>query len=261
MASAGCVRLYNQDVEELYEKVAVGTPVKVIYQTLELPEKDKKPYIKVHPDLYGFGVNTREKIIAKINEQNMVIPEKKLSLLLNDVNKKPIIINEGYFMTFNGKFVTNDIEIIEQDFYINKQEIEDFFDAISNSSLPVFIQEKEYIAVNEIFDMENTVIEVMENEEILNLQGNLTTVNGQILKAGCQKDPKGIVVPIRPLAEFLGWDVYWDNEMWTVFLNEKPLKTTLINSRSYMTVEEASSVLNLNWFKDDKKGVINFFSR
>ena len=239
MASAGCVRLYNKDIEELYEKVAVGTPVKVIYETLVLPERDKKPYIKVHPDLYGFGVNTGEKIMAKLNEQNISIPEEKLSLLLKYVDKKPVIFNQGYYMTFNDIFVTNDIEIIEQEFYINKQEIKDFFSAVACCSLPVFIQDKEYISINEIFEVERTAIEIMENEEIINIKGNPLTVNGQILKAGCLIQTDNILIPIRPLAEFLGWNVFWDNETWTVFLNEQPLKTTLINSRSYMSIEEA----------------------
>jgi hypothetical protein len=261
MASAGCVRLYNKDVEELYEKVVVGTPIKVIYETLELSEEDKKPYVKVHPDIYGFGVNTGKNIIAKLKKYNILISEEKLSLLLNDVNKKPVIFNQGYFMTFNDAFVTNDIEIVEQEFYINKQEIEDFFGAVTCCSLPVFIQDKEYISIKEIIEVERTAVEVMENEEIINTRGNLLTVNGTILKAECLIQYNDTLIPIRPLAEFLGWNVSWDSETWTVYLNEEPLKTTLVNSRSYMSIEEACSVLNLNWAKDDKKWIIKLFSR
>ena len=87
------------------------------------------------------------------------------------------------------------------------------------------------------------------------------TVNGTILKAECLIQYNDTLIPIRPLAEFLGWNVSWDSETWTVYLNEEPLKTTLVNSRSYMSIEEACSVLNLNWAKDDKKWIIKLFSR
>jgi hypothetical protein len=128
-------------------------------------------------------------------------------------------------------------------------------------SLSVFIQDKEYISISDVFDVERTTIQVMENEEIMNVRGILLTINGQILKAECLTQPDDILIPVRSLAEFFGWNVSWDSETWTVFLNEEPLKTILVNSRSYMSIEETCSVLNLIWTQDDKKGIINFFSR
>lgn len=261
LASAGCVRLYNEDVEELYEKVAVGTPVKVIYQTFEIAGNGQKPYIKAYPDLYGFGVNTRESIIAKLNEHKMVIPEKKLSVLFSNVNKKTVIFNEGYLMKFNGEIVTNDIEEIEQEFYINKQELEVFFGATCGSYQATLVEDKEYIPLKEVFDSITTNIEINEVEEIIDIQGNLITLNGKILNAGyIQQDYDTILIHIRPLAEALGWDVSWDNEIRTAFLNNNPLKTSLINSRSYMLVEELSLLLNVNFTYNSRKSMLNFYS-
>ena len=170
LASAGCVRLYNEDVEELYEKVTVGTPVKVIYQTFEIAGNGHKPYIKIYTDLYGFGVNTRESIIARLNEHKMVIPEKKLSVLFSNVNKKTVIFNEGYLIRFNGNH-NNDIGVIEQEFYINKQELRNFSSYLQQ--LPGHIcKDKEYIPLKEVFDSITTNIEINEVEEIIDIQGN-----------------------------------------------------------------------------------------
>ncbi|NLZ52518.1 MAG: L,D-transpeptidase family protein [Thermoanaerobacteraceae bacterium] len=261
MASAGCVRLYNQDVEELYEKVAIGTPVKIIYQTQLLHNNGIKPYLKVYPDIYGFGVNRKEAIITKLNESNIQIAQQKLDTLLNKVNTEPVIFNQGYFMTFNKRLVTNDIEIIDQKFYINKQEIEKYCGAVCKSAWPAVIQEREYINFDEFFNNGQFDIKINKEEEIISITGILITVNGELLKAGCLKENNITLIPIRPVAESLGWTVSWNNETRTAFANDIPLKTVLINSRSYMTLEEICLTFNLYSVKDDTKGIINFFSR
>lgn len=51
--SGGCIRMYNQDVEELYELVDIGTPVIILYQTLVLNEKPDGLYLTVYADVYG----------------------------------------------------------------------------------------------------------------------------------------------------------------------------------------------------------------
>ncbi len=53
-ASAGCVRLYNEDAEELFEMVRIGTPVLVVYEPVELavypPEEDAEPQEGAEPE-------------------------------------------------------------------------------------------------------------------------------------------------------------------------------------------------------------------
>jgi len=261
MASAGCVRLYNQDVEELYEKVAVGTPVKVIYQTHVLHNDGVKPYLKVYPDIYGFGVNSKEAIITKLDENNIQITQQKLDVLINKTKTEPVIFNHGYFMTFNEGLVSNDIEIIDQEFYINKQEIEKYCGAICKSNWSVVIKGYEYINFNEFFKNGQFDIQINKEEEVIGVKGVFITVNGELLKAGCLKERDMILIPIRPVAEYLGWTVSWNNETRTAFANDIPLRTVLINSRSYMSLEDICSTFNLHSQKDDTKGIINFFSR
>jgi hypothetical protein len=260
LASSGCVRMYNEDAEELYEKVTLGTPVEVIYETFVISKDGVKPYIKIFPDLYGLGINARETIIAKLKEQPIVLSEKKLSSLLNNVNKKPVIITEGYSMTFNGEFVTNDIIMNEQDLYINKQELEHFFKTAYTSTLPATIGEKQYIPIKDIFNHRGLNIKINDDEERIDVQGNVITVNGQIIQGGFLREHNRILLPVRPLSEFLGVNVFWDNDARTVFLNENPVKTALIKGQAYMPIEQICSLLGFNWTMENKKGFINMNS-
>ena len=58
--SDGCIRMFNADVEALYELVEIGTPVIITYQTMELIEKPDGLYLRVYADIYQKDVTTKD---------------------------------------------------------------------------------------------------------------------------------------------------------------------------------------------------------
>lgn len=56
LVSLGCVRMHQKDVEWLYDRVAVGTPVTVLYRPLEIQQTSSgRRYLVSYPDVYGRG--------------------------------------------------------------------------------------------------------------------------------------------------------------------------------------------------------------
>ena len=53
LVSHGCIRLYPEDIEELFSEVKVGTPVEIIYEPVKLGFKEGHIFVEVHPDLYN----------------------------------------------------------------------------------------------------------------------------------------------------------------------------------------------------------------
>lgn len=49
----GCVRMYPEDIEQLYQTIDVGTPVYIVKQPIKVGWLDNKLYIEAHPDLEG----------------------------------------------------------------------------------------------------------------------------------------------------------------------------------------------------------------
>lgn len=47
--SHGCIRLYPEDIAELYARTAVGTPVTVVDQPIKLGRRDGALYLEAHP--------------------------------------------------------------------------------------------------------------------------------------------------------------------------------------------------------------------
>lgn len=52
LVSHGCIRLYPEDIEELFSLVKLGTPVVIIYEPVKIGSKDGHTFIEVHPDIY-----------------------------------------------------------------------------------------------------------------------------------------------------------------------------------------------------------------
>lgn len=61
--SGGCIRMQDIEARELYEKVPIGTPVLVFYQTIHLIEKQDGLYVKIMPDIYKRHSNTPEQLM------------------------------------------------------------------------------------------------------------------------------------------------------------------------------------------------------
>jgi len=49
--SHGCIRLYPEDIEDLFQRVKVGTPVNIINQPYKIGDMDGVIYLEVHPHL------------------------------------------------------------------------------------------------------------------------------------------------------------------------------------------------------------------
>ena len=47
--SSGCIRLYPEDIAQLFRLVSVGTPVTIVYQPVKLGWSDGELYMEVHP--------------------------------------------------------------------------------------------------------------------------------------------------------------------------------------------------------------------
>jgi len=74
-ATHGCIRLHGQDIEELFGRVAVKTPVTIIYQPVLFGVAADGVYLEVHPDVYqkgGDAMGTVRKLAAEAGADDRV---------------------------------------------------------------------------------------------------------------------------------------------------------------------------------------------
>jgi L,D-transpeptidase ErfK/SrfK/L,D-transpeptidase YbiS len=93
-ASSGCIRLYDDDIEWLYEHVAINTPVKIVDQAIKLSYEPNKKLIEVHSPLTGDnGEMSKTDITSAVRAFVGDFPENK-SLLLNQVTNPKGLVTE-----------------------------------------------------------------------------------------------------------------------------------------------------------------------
>ena len=63
-ASSGCIRLYDDDIEWLYQNVEINTPVRIVDQAIKLSYEPNKKLIEVHSPLTVGEVNVRQRTIS-----------------------------------------------------------------------------------------------------------------------------------------------------------------------------------------------------
>jgi L,D-transpeptidase ErfK/SrfK len=66
VATHGCVRLYNEDMHGLYERVEEGTPLTMVYQTVKLGMRDGDVFLEVHPDVYQRGTTRSAQVLVRL---------------------------------------------------------------------------------------------------------------------------------------------------------------------------------------------------
>jgi L,D-transpeptidase ErfK/SrfK len=97
----GCMRLYPEDIEQLYNKVPVGTRVQIINQPYKVGWHNGELYIEVHPWLEGTPEEQKEKsttlleemIIEALSENpSYQIDWEKVQLLKDKPNGIPAVV-------------------------------------------------------------------------------------------------------------------------------------------------------------------------
>ncbi|MGZ4969126.1 MAG: L,D-transpeptidase family protein [Methylobacter sp.] len=98
----GCVRMYPKDVEELYDLVAVGTPVYIVKQPIKVGWLDNVLYVEAHPDLEGEETTMDQRFAVALgliqkNNNNQELPDfdqQALNKALKEQTGEPIAIYE-----------------------------------------------------------------------------------------------------------------------------------------------------------------------
>jgi L,D-transpeptidase ErfK/SrfK len=76
--SHGCIRLYPEDIERLFQLVAVGTPGEIVYEPVKIGARDGDIYVEVHRDIYNTGFDYRaaaSELLRKKGWQDVVDAE------------------------------------------------------------------------------------------------------------------------------------------------------------------------------------------
>lgn len=97
LTTHGCIRLYPEDIDELFQMVRIGTTGEMVYQPIKLGESGDDIYIEVHDDIYG-RVGKLERAAVDLARKAGVLKRVDMELLRSAVKEKrgvPVVITSG----------------------------------------------------------------------------------------------------------------------------------------------------------------------
>ena len=93
--SHGCIRLYPEDIEQLYPLVAVQDPVQFVYQPVKIGARNGEIYAEVHKDIYNLTpgpYREAQRLLQKFGWQDR-IDNTRLQRAITEQSGVPMIIS------------------------------------------------------------------------------------------------------------------------------------------------------------------------
>jgi L,D-transpeptidase ErfK/SrfK len=96
LVTHGCIRLYPEDIEKLFNMVPLKTPVEIVYEPVKLGMKQGRLYAEAHPDVYNKIANYNEYGWEKIKAAgwNGGINEAAFQKVLEEKNGLPVDVTQ-----------------------------------------------------------------------------------------------------------------------------------------------------------------------
>jgi L,D-transpeptidase ErfK/SrfK len=87
LTTHGCIRLYPEDIGELFRMIRVGTTGQLVYQPIKLGESGGEVYAEVHEDIYR-RIRDPERTAIELARQARVLDRIDRELLRRAVREK-----------------------------------------------------------------------------------------------------------------------------------------------------------------------------
>lgn len=264
LASAGCVRMYEKDVEELFDVVKYGDAVNVVYQTYFIrysPSSGKALF--VYPDVYNKGINTKS-AITKLLEQNAInITKEKFDKLYKKINKDVVVFSQGYTLIDNFELVSNDIYKSDNgSLNVNLNDIKTYLgledEKIKNIKL-IVKDSKEYISITDISNITGIKFVTDEETNIIKMTGNIFKLNGKFIFTSDYVDyqDRVLLIPVRSFSYALNKNVEWDEKNSRVLVDGDAIPVSLSGGMSYLSEKDLLKLYGLKVDVDSANRIIN----
>ena len=276
--SNGCIRMYEEDVEELFPRIKYNTPVYITYDRIKVRVDDLgKASIGIYPDVYGYGEITLEQVKHKLMTEKLgsLVGDDFLSQLITKEEGKQILFAQLYTLKINNKEIPQYLvrwdDVIyapirtlavdldtkvewdeQQRLVIGKQNAVPGM--IKNNILYVGVNDLPTLfAIKQTWDEYNNCL-VIKALELL-LAGQPITHNIHIIN-----DIN--YVPIIKVAKTLGRKLYFEEQSKTFWLGSRKISVTMLGDEPYVEANKISDYFNISvtWSEIQQTLDMNYFS-
>ena len=247
-ASAGCIRMYNRDIKELYELVPVNTPVIIGYDRVRIfhDEYGRTNAVIIYPDCYNEGRKKEKDLYSEIEDGNLEETAKiKAKQLLWAKQNKPIAVSSGIGVFLNNSLITCDAFNDNGTIFVNCFAAKDALGITAELAEEYNIEIREldghvYINLSQAVGCLEGKMSFDAKTGNVYIDMKVIKVNGVFLdKAGGNYDKESLI-DINTV-EKLGYDYEQDSVDISVF--DRQIMKVVRGSKSYISAESLISAL------------------
>lgn len=274
VVSNGCVRMHEEDVEELFSLVNCGTTVRITYDRARLlVENDGWTYLALYPDVYGRQKITSAYLKALLREAGFDgwIAEETLQKILKG-GTGTTRLGQIYHLTVNNRNLSEKAVSVRGTLYIPISAVTGVFNSRlvwNDRQQTVMFQGHTangimkggtvYIALEEMHNVLGDRLEIDEAGNTLELSFPCLIFEDQVV---CElwKTPEGMAVSALALASALGLRVTWDDTAKVLKLGCKKISVEILNGEPYIQTTKLADYFNAaaDWDETEQAAKLRF---
>ncbi|HWR43751.1 L,D-transpeptidase family protein [Sporomusa sp.] len=237
VVSNGCIRMYEEDVEELFDKVSYGTPVQITYDRIKVRTNAKRQILlAIYPDVYGYGSVTVTDIRNKLNAYrlNPLVTDDFLRKLLSEANGSQVVIASQFRVKVNARLINEPGLVVQDVQYVPVHPIAEALKQKINwdektktvqcgsSSVPGMSSgNMVYVAAANIRTLFGGELSWNAAEDTLSLGKLVVFINEKPVNLEINMVQGILAVPVLDLAETMGRKVKWNKETQVLVVTDK----------------------------------------
>jgi len=259
--SNGCVRMQEEDVEDLFEQVTCDTPVKIEYERVKVRiDASGKASIGIYPDVYG-----RQKITLASVKQALVsagldglVEDTFLKSLIQAVPDRQIEFAQTHKLKINGTMRIEHIISIAGDKQIPVMALADSLNTSVNwDENQQIVSRQNKMAPgkkrgNSVYISVEYLPTLFGGREVWNDQQNclelmlpVAKFEGQILSGDIHQKKSGWVVPALPVAAVLGERIKWQPNKPELLIHGRAAPIIIVDGQPFITVNDMGQLFNM----------------
>jgi L,D-transpeptidase ErfK/SrfK len=249
--SNGCIRMHEEDVEELFEVVPYGTPVRITYDRIKVRIDSKgQASIGIYPDIYGYQAVTLEQVKNNLAASGLsgFLADDELVRMMNEEADQQVIFAWIHNLKVNGKLLADHAITVKNTMFVPVWPVAGALSAViaweeenqlvrgDKRAVPGTVKgDRVYVnsADAQLLFGGQQVWEAEDNT--LSIDVLALFLNGKPLTGDVQTVDHILAVPLLPLAEALGQKLLKasDSSFW---LHGKMVPATLIANQPYIQI-------------------------
>lgn len=255
LASAGCVRMYERDVQELYEKVKHNTPVIIKYEPIKILKdiRDENPIILAYPDYYKKEKDYTGLLDKKLNETGLdsIISKERQGTLKKMAVKDRTIITDTWTFFINDRYITKGIQMVENKAYIDKSYIEEFFNTqiytiddegkaliLGHDIEELDINDTRYISIEDMTNILGGKYEINKEMQTLNYSLSYVILNGKLVRGEAIDLSKEAKIPVSTITNIYNVKTLSKDKSFNLLYNGKNIKYENLNNIPYAKAKD-----------------------